>query len=440
MLLRGDGYHLGVADCCAGGTPIELPLNLDIDPRTAPIAADSGVVKPYSAWRTFYPRYWVPTIDAGFRSTSYRVGGSTFGYDVLDRHDLSATLLVPTDNTGLVGSVAYTYRGLGVPTLDFDASQDWSWFRSITEQEQPKTPIGELRRRVRDGSATATWTRQRVRSSLSVSGGVGLEQRSYLSVPGGLIPRIDTAGTYDPAFFPRVELDAGFATYRSPSFSISPEDGVSMAVSVRERFKSGFAASGGPSLSTVASTSAFKSLDLPGFSHHVLALRGAVGWADARADGYYEVGGTSGSAFEIIPGYTVGEGRETFGVRGFEPGSLIGIRALSASAEYRVPLLLDRLSLGVLPFFLQRSSVSLWSDYGSAWCPNAGGNRQVCTDPLFVPRESIASAGAELNVFAGLLTWDNPYRFRLGVARPFHTVPGALLPGRSFYLTSGISF
>jgi hemolysin activation/secretion protein len=127
-------------------------------------------------------------------------------------------------------------------------------------------------------------------------------------------------------------------------------------------------------------------------------------------------------------------------VRGFPASSLIGTRAASASAEYRIPLVRRRFSAGSLPFFLQRSSVSVWGDYGSAWCPDVGADREVCDDPLLAERLSIASLGAELNVFTGVLTWDQPYRLRLGAAFPRHVSPGLRLPKRSFYLTAGLSF
>jgi len=54
----------------------------------------------------------------------------------------------------------------------------------------------------------------------------------------------------------------------------------------------------------------------------VLALRVAGGVADSRAASAFEVGGTSGTVLEVVPGYTIGEGRRTFGVRGFPSASV----------------------------------------------------------------------------------------------------------------------
>jgi outer membrane protein assembly factor BamA len=201
-------------------------------------------------------------------------------------------------------------------------------------------------------------------------------------------------------------------------------------------------ATGGQSFSTVGTASLYKSLDLPGFAHHVIALRGAGGYADERAAGYFSVGGVSGSSFQIIPGYTLGEGRKTFPVRGFSAGTLNGTRAVTGSAEYRIPLFLTGGAPGPLPFFFDRSSITLFGDYGSAWCPNIAAGREVCNSntTLQTRRVSIASVGGELNLNLGVLSWDTPYRFRLGVVSPQHNATFFGRQSVQVYIVSGISF
>src|SRR6185437_662280 len=87
ILFRSDGYHLGMAPCCdtllARDT---VPAYLDTLPSstTAPLIADSGRVSRYSPWRTFMPRYWLPTIDQGIDG-GYRIGVMTSGFDVIGR-------------------------------------------------------------------------------------------------------------------------------------------------------------------------------------------------------------------------------------------------------------------------------------------------------------------------------------------------------------------
>jgi hypothetical protein len=109
----------------------------------------------------------------------------------------------------------------------------------------------------------------------------------------------------------------------------------------------------------------------------------------------------------------LGEGRRSFSVRGFPEATLNGIRAFQGSAEYRAPLRLPGRGVGTLPLFLDRRSVTVFGDVGSAWCPGVYAARSapstsVCTsaDVAFADVQTepdvIASAGGELNFTAAL--------------------------------------
>jgi hypothetical protein len=443
VLFRADGYHLGVAPCCASSTNERAADYLDttVSTTTVPILVDSAPAHRYNAWRTFYPRYWLPTVDQGIEG-GYRVGFMTSGYDVVGRHVITGTFEVPTNNTGVVGDLSYQYSGLGLPIVQLDAAQDWESLGSVYSRDPQRTIIGAVRRRTWSGDALATWLRQRTRTALSLTGGVGVEHRSHVTTANVPLSSLDTTGLLGTPTFPTLIAGAGFANYQRPPFSISPEDGVQLNATVRERLRSGVAANGPASTSAVASASLYKSLDLPGFAHHVIALRGAAGYADDRASGYFSVGGVSGNTFQIIPGYVIGEGRKTFPVRGFADGTLIGTRAFVGSAEYRIPLLLTGRAPGTLPFFFDRSSLSLFSDFGTAWCPNIKSGREVCNtaDSTLTAQLDVASVGAELNLNLGVLSWDSPYRFRLGVAVPTYNRNLFDRPRVQAYVVSGISF
>ncbi|HTI64293.1 MAG TPA: hypothetical protein VL524_12280, partial [Gemmatimonadaceae bacterium] len=443
VVFRADGYHLGVAPCCTpvGAERVVAYYDVTQASSAAPVLVDSGPVHRYSAWRTFYPRYWLPTVDQGIEG-GYRIGLMTSGYDVVGRHAINATLEAPTNNTGVVGDLSYQYSGLGLPIIQLDAAQEWESLGSAYSRDPQRQIIGSVRRRTWSGDALATWLRRRSRTSLSLTGGAGIEHRSHATTANVPLSSLDTTGLLGTPTFPSLIAGAGFANYQRPPFSISPEDGVQLNTTIRERLRSGVAARGPASLSAVASASAYKSLDLPGFAHHVIALRGAAGYADDRASGYFTVGGVSGSTFQIIPGYVIGEGRKTFPVRGFEDGSLVGTRALVGSAEYRIPLLLTGRAPGTLPFFLDRSSLSLFTDYGTAWCPNIRMGREVCNtgDSTLTTKLDIASVGAELNLNLGVLSWDSPYRFRLGFAVPTYNRALFGRPSVQAYVVSGISF
>ncbi|MEP6494906.1 MAG: hypothetical protein ABJF01_19625 [bacterium] len=442
VLFRADGYHVGVGNSSSDLTGLDVPAYRDTLPRRTmdSIVVDQSPATRYSPWRTFVPHYWLPTIDQGISGGS-RIGIMTSGYDVVGRHSLSASLGIPTNKTGVVGSATYQYSGFGLPIIQVDASQDWISLGGIFSRDAPRSVIGELFRRTRSGDVLATWIRQRYRTSFSVTGGGALEYRTHAATPNdALIASIDTTGQFGSLTFPTLIAGASFANYQRPTLSISPEDGVQLSVTVRDRTRSGGPGTGAQSLSTVGVATVFKSLDLPGFSHHVIAFRGAGGYADDRADGYYVVGGVSGSTFQVIPGYVVGEGRKTFPVRGFAAGSLVGTRAVAGSAEYRVPLALLGESPGVLPFFFDRSSLTIFGDAGTAWCPSIQAGREVCNRAGQDKISGMASVGAELNLNLGVLSWDSPYRFRLGVVKP--TLNGGYFQQKPLqsYLVAGVSF
>lgn len=445
VVFRSDGYHLGVAPCCEPSTSrwvaAQAPMVTEAS-DVAPVVVDSSPVTRYSPWRTFLPRYWLPTIDPGIRD-GYRIGALTSGRDVIGRHSMNAALRVPTNGLGgITGSVNYQYTGLGLPILQLDAAQDWESLGLAFDRDADRTPIGEIFRRTWTGDALLTWLRTRARTALSFTGGVGIEHRTHVLDSDIPLTSFDTTGALGALTFPNVVVAASFSNTQRPPYSISLEDGVALNVTARDRFNSGANGNGGSSYSTVAQASLYKSLDLPGFAHHVIALRASGGVADSKAAGYFLVGGASGSTYEIIPGYTLGEGRKTFPVRGFAAGTLAGTRAATASAEYRIPLFLIGGAPGPLPFFFDRSSLTLFGDYGVAWCPDIRADREVCNRPSFVftDKLGISSVGAELNLNLGLLSWDTPYRFRVGVVSPMANRETFGRQRAQVYLIAGVSF
>ncbi|MEO5567183.1 MAG: hypothetical protein ABIR92_01740 [Gemmatimonadaceae bacterium] len=434
--LRADGYRLGVTDSFRAWQDTSRNTTA-VDPRLPALAVDSSPPKKYSALRQLIPRYWVPVAEAGVED-NFRLGGYTEAWDILRRHYLYGEVRIPNDNSGLVAVFQHQYKGFGLPIVTTSVSQDWT--RSpVVSRSSPSVRVGWIDRRIRDADVLSTYVRQRVRSSLTLSLGAGFERREYFGDPEPLLAQVDTGGIFRRADFPRMTLSSTYARYQQPAFAISPEDGFAVGVTARERFKSGFNASSGPSTSVVGTLSTFKSLDLPGYAHHVLAARVAGGWADTKTNANFEVGGLSGGTYQVFPGYTLGEGRRTFPVRGFPTATVFGVRALSASAEYRAPLSLTRRSLSILPVFLQRSALTLFGDYGVAWCPSTLATRQVCTTPSQEVKADMASVGGELSANVGLLSWDSPTRLRLGFALPVHN--GAALGGSNrVYFTTGVSF
>jgi hypothetical protein len=271
--------------------------------------------------------------------------------------------------------------------------------------------------------------------------------------PGEFLPQLDT--TYSRSYtFPRVFVGGTWSNVQRPPLSISLEDGIALAVTGRQRWRTG-ATTRTKSASVVGTASGYKSLPFAGFAHHVLAARIAAGVADRRAATSFEVGGTSGNSLDVGLGYTVGEGRRTFGVRGFPAASTYGTRAAAASLEYRAPLVLASRGYRLLPFFVDRSSLTLFGDVGVAACPRdplyvttcAPALRPVASDTVegvavrgMRVGRPIGSVGAELSLGAAVLEWDALQTIRFGVALPVLDRATTRARAVSPYVAFGFSF
>lgn len=449
VVFRADGYHIGRApmDGVGAERAADIP---GVVPRGASAApASDAPARRYSPWRMLLPTSWMPFYAAGLTENSARIGALVSGHDIAGRHAYQALLFVPTDNSGLTGVFQYRNATLGQPLIDVAADQEWSNLACVADASQQNLCVGDLRRRIRDAAVSLTFQRPRMRTYAYMSVGTGLEVRDYATDPAHLIGRIDSL--YLRAYYyPRVMVSAGWSNVQYPLNAISAEDGVALAITSRQRWR--WRDTLRFTSSVVGSASAYKSLALPGYAHHVLALNAAAGIQDNRATSYFEVGGISGGVLDVFPGYVLGEGRRTFGVRGFDPGAQLGISAFKASAEYRAPLTMPGRGLGTLPLFFDRTSLSVFGDAGTAWCPGIFVTRPApyfsrCTRGeadagiVFTEPKVLASAGAELNLSAAILSWDVPYRFRLGAAFPLAGQQYAY--GRTkpmSYLTVGASF
>jgi hypothetical protein len=434
-VVLGDGYHVGIVpvDRLTSPAAEPLPPSAFAHPESAAVSVDAPSAR-YSPWRSLWPRYWMPEVEPSIAGGT-RLGAYTSGSDVVGRHSYDAQVYVPTDHTGVIGDFDYAYAGLGMPILTASAYQQWD--NAGTVRDDHGNAAGTVRRRTVDESVGLTLVRPRYRTYASFSLSAGLESQTYATDPASVIARIDSSfrARYD---YPQLLASVTWSNVQRPLLSVSPEDGVTAAATARERFTSGNASDA--TFTAVSVASAYKSLDLPGFSHHVLAVRASAGFSDDKAIDYLEVGGVSGSLLSVVPGVVIGQGAQTFPVRGFQNSTLVGIRAYSASAEYRVPLTLLDDGWGILPFFADRASLSLFYDLGDAWCPSVLPPGSLCTSSALTQHNPIASTGMELNLNAAVLQWDTPYRFRAGIAVPAR--------GRKFfgsnsaagYFSIGLSF
>jgi hypothetical protein len=430
---RADGFHIGIApfDMATIGARPPAPAARPARAPLAPALSDSSRARRYSPWRGLVPRYWFPVVEYdAFHGVS--AGGFTSADDVIGRHSYSAVATWNFRGEEARASLAYRYAGLGTPFLDVTLDQDWSG-RGFFPDLGSGTDV-ELRRRSRVAGLAGTFVRPRMRTYGWASVGGEFQRREYRAWPDSFTSRLDPSfrQRYDDA---SLILAAGWTNTQRPIVSFSPEDGVAISASARERWLLPHYGAA-RTASAVGSLAGFKSVDLPGYAHHVLAAQVNAGWSDRDAFDDFDVGGTSGSSLAVLPGVTLGGSRRTFGVRGFEAGARSGTRALAGSLEYRAPLFMPSRGIALLPVFFNRTSLTIFADAGTAWCP--AGTR-VCP-PAGRPREWLASAGGEL-VLDAAFPYDTPLRLRFGVAAPIvdHSLFAAAPPA-SAYVTFGTSF
>jgi hypothetical protein len=445
VLFLVDGDHIGIAPVPAPVSgadtgEVRVPYRANCAgcvaiPPGLPAAGtiDTSRLTGYSPWRSMLPRYWQPVLESGtWEGTSF--GATTSGYDIVDRHDYTVEVL---RNNHLGESSAwlwYRYAGLGLPLLDLYAAQEYSNNEFILEGSPT---ISVLKERQRTASLQATFIRPRYRNYSLLSFGGELETFSYATAPDTVLRLISSFFSRTHTL-PSVIASAGWSNARRPALSISPEDGLSIGLNARQRWERGTA--GRSTRSAVGTTSLYKSLDLPGFAHHVLALRGAVGIADDRSFDLFSAGGISGTSVDVFPGISVGQPRRTFGVRGYPTSAERGIRAYSAALEYRAPLTNPSRGMRFIPVFFDKTSVSLFGETGRAFCPaNASRSNGGVCELADLGNPVMTSVGAELNIDTGIQL-DVPARLRFGVAFPLANREQVRAAKAQLYGTFGASF
>jgi hypothetical protein len=429
---RGDGYHIAIVSMDSVRALPAAPAVSD-SIALAPIGRDSAPAHRFSPWRTLLPRYWTPSIGQ-VDNGDLQLGAYTSATDVVGRNAYAADVLLdPSRIREVQVDVSYTYSGFGLPILGLAFSSYWQ-HQSVTDTAGDV--VGTLVHRTEAVSLQETLLRTRVRSSAAWTVGGEWEFRSYSTDPAPLLAELPAVYRSNPSY-PSWYTTLAWANPRQPSLAISPEDGVSASVTAQQRWQ--ISAPVTASLSTIGVFAVYKSLDLPGFAHHVIAARVAVGWADNNATSEFQVGGRNGAVFDVVPGLSLGTGSQVFFVRGYSPTSEEGTRAVTGSVEYRLPLWLAARGFHLLPIFLGKTSLTVYGDAGEAWCPLDHGAVPVACSPGDATRALLASAGAELNIDAAI-QYDYPYRFRFGLATP---LANRIAYGASVvvpYVSFGLSF
>jgi hypothetical protein len=448
VLFLADGDHIGVApipqpvsysevDSSQAGARAGCTNCVSIVAGLPPLGvADSSKATRYSPWLSLLPRYWLPVFGSTSTDGSY-FGAATSGYDIISRHNYAIEVHRNTRFHENSGWLWYRYAGFGLPLLDLLASQDFSHDILYTGTPGNFTNVGNFIERDRIVSLQATFIRPRFRTYSLMSIGGEIENFSYSTAPDTLLQYLPSFYTTTPTF-PAIVASLGWSNAQRPGLSISAEDGISATLRGRQRWQSG--TSGSSTRSVVGVSTLYKSLDLPGFAHHVLALRGAGGLTDERSPDRFSAGGISGTSLELFPGVPLGEERRTFGVRGYPAGAEGGIRAYSAALEYRAPLAAPSRGFRFIPVFIDKTSFTLFGEVGRAFCPaSASASGTGICRASDAANPVMTSAGAELNVDTGLQL-DVTARIRLGVAFPLANRALLRAPTAQLYGTFGASF
>lgn len=432
--LGGSGYDLAVVDARVRGVRADSSSVLPPSHNRPQVTTDAPA-GAYSAWHTVLPRYWLPLADQGFRNTT-KWGFHTSGADVVDRHvwQLSAEYEPTRGESEADGQ--YQWSGLGNPVVTLGGSQVWD--HPLLADSARKAVLAVGRRKVfADGALTFIRRRYRTFSSFSVGG--AYEWRDFRELddaPWSRFRAADRALLGKAYTYPSYFVSAGFSNARQPALALGPEDGIAISGAVRQRWRADLA-DATRATSMVGVMTLYRGVDLGGPIHHLITARVAAATQDATSATEFEAGGGSGSVVELAPGVTIGEGRRTFFVRGFEGGTLTGDRALGGNVEWRAPVALPARGLGALPVYFQRLSAVAFVDAATAWCADGSAASPIC--PKVTSRQWMSSAGVEIHLDAAL-QYDSPYRFRAGYAIPTSQRVLAQNPNGRAYFTVGVPF
>ncbi|HWZ57665.1 MAG TPA: hypothetical protein VNW46_01720, partial [Gemmatimonadaceae bacterium] len=409
---RGDGYHIAIAPFDPARALPMADSNAAVDTvAMPPVAYDSAPAHRYQPWRGLVPTYWTPSIGQTDNG-DFQIGAYTSAADVVGRHSYAADVLIdPARINEPEVDIGYTYSGFGLPIIGVGLSEFW---QHQNLQSSAGNVVGLLVHRTLAASLSATLLRTRVRSSASWTVGAEWEARGYHTEPGVFLDQLNPIYRSNPQY-PSVFTTLAWSNVKNPGLAISPEDGLSVSVTGQQRWQ--VTAPVNSSRYAFGQLSVYKSLDLPGFAHHVLAAYVAAGWEDNNATSEFQVGGRNGTLLNVVPGLSVGDLTRMFFVRGFAPNTQEGTRALTGSIEYRLPLAVAARGFHLLPVFLGKTSLTMFYDAGEAWCPLDHGAVPIACSPGDVSRFLLSSAGAEFTVDAAL-QYDVPYRFRFGLAAP----------------------
>jgi hypothetical protein len=386
---------------------VELPTLDDLpdvpglpsDPASETVTQswDPGPETPYRPWSTMSPRYWTPVIEED--SGQIEAGAATTGADPLGRHTYGAAVTWGSAAAHPDWRIAYAYDRWR-PTFVVAASDDRSRFQEA-----------DYRDRTFDAGAFVRFRRVLRLQTLTTSLHMSDEVRDCAAGAG--CPQPGRTG------IDRRAVRGGwfFTTARSYGYSISPEDGFTVAGAV-EATRAALGSTGDATTVT-AQARGYPSF---GLRHGVLAARAAVAasWGESPVVRRFGVGGAAAET----PG---GFGRDAIGLlRGYDEDAAVGSHAAVVNVDFRLPLAYIERGAGRWPFFLKALHAAAFVDAGHAW------------DRSFDPDDVKITFGAELSMDT-TLGFTLPLTFTAGVAWR-HDGSGRLPEGAAIFGRIGRAF
>ena len=316
-------------------------------PTTSPPATTSspelGEPMRYGAWRSLFPRSWLPAITADRGLTAY--GASTLGGDALGWHRYAALAQWETSQKELIGTLEYLFLGRHQIALSRSLTAR-AWTGSSGNED---VTIYDRDTQLQWLSVHPFW---RIERRLTLGVGAALDRKDRIRVIG------------DTATRPRderiaaalIEFDTSGANWWSEG-----ENRGQRSTLLYETYKP-FARSG-----TNTFDGDLLRLDLRGYlglGRHVLGMR----HTEVRARGFTEPYQLGGALDPQLQFGTVLNSRR-IALRGYDADepTLVGTDARVTSIEWRAPLSdVDRHGMAP-PFGLNRLSATVFFDIGGAW-------------------------------------------------------------------------
>lgn len=327
-------------------------------PQPATLPAERLPTETYNAWKTLFPRQFLPVPDAD--ALGFVLGISTSGADPLGRHRWALQLGFGFESKDLNYSFVYQNRQL-YPSISLSTSRAIQVAPSAAKINGVNTLVVERSHRV---GLDVSFPIIRALWSLTFTVGYNFDHRDRLTTfehrPDDLAPVFPPTGN-----FADVNATITFSRTRRSLGAISPEYGQRFVLSgfLRERWLGSDYRQGQLSMSAVHYQL------MPWLTNHVLMARVAAG------GGYNELSTRPLTSFgglplrdplrDVIFGVTTGEG----GVRGFQPSAFAGDFYYNGTLEYRAPLWRIEHGWSVLPIYLRTLSAAAFVDFGNAGSP-----------------------------------------------------------------------